>query len=240
MRNFYLLDASLTVSSVAELENGLKNLNSLVIESDKEKDKFIRSSSIWEYDTSVGIVYELLFSPHIINPELQRILPGLFNSFIEQDIIYNTDAEIDADYPDSYNAFVGINFIGINCSVIRQIYDSNSYSIFVVNCLKFGRIRDKYEMKASLTTLYPNYTFSERAVDECLAWKQNDLHIYTKLFELFDDITQNPFTGGIGLTEVLRHDGGTISKRINLAHRVTYKAEKSKKYEILACYGHYS
>ena len=238
MRTFYLLELALEVNSVAELENGLNNLNSLVVDRDEEKDNLICSHLIWECNTTQGFIYELCYS--IVSQELQRIVPYIFQSFTEQQTVYDTTAAIDAAYPNDYNAFMGINFTRAAIPTLRQILDPASYGVFVKHCLKDGVIQNDTEMKENLSAMFPTFDFTPRAIRECLHWKNQSQGLYDKLFELFVDIPINPFTGGIGETEVLKHDKrGIASKRINQAHRVTYKLENNR-VKILACSGHYT
>jgi toxin YoeB len=74
---------------------------------------------------------------------------------------------------------------------------------------------------------------------EILNWKNSNSDLYNRLFDLFEDIPLNPFKGGIGETEVLKYVNGIASKRINQAHRVTYKL-KGNITTVLACSGHYN
>lgn len=236
MRTFYLYEPSLKVNSVQELEEGLNNLNLLITNRDEKNDNFICSPTIWTCDTTQGHIYDLYSS--IVSPELQRVIPYLFRSFSEQEPVYNSISDLDVDYPNDCTAFTGINFNDTTVPPLKQVTNLISYRIFVNHCLKNGAINSISEMEENLRTLYPNFDFTSRAIEECIKWKNQQEGLYDKLFELFDDIIKNPFTGGIGETEVLKYMNGVASKRINLAHRVTYRLE-NKRFTILACSGHY-
>lgn len=236
MRNYYLYETALQVDSVAELEEGLNNLNEVITNRDTERDNFICNDTIWEYNTTQGRIYELFGG--IINSELQRVVPSIFRSFTEKDNVYSTPAEIDCDYPNDCNSFAGIRFNHTAIPIERQVFHGPSYKAFVKRCLKYGTIQTAAEMGENLALIYPSFDFTERAKEECLNWKNQNPGLYDRLFDLFDDIPNNPFTGGIGETEVLRHMKGVASKRINQAHRITYRLEKNR-VSILACSGHY-
>lgn len=236
MRNFYLFETALQVGSIDELEEGLNNLNSLITNRNAEEDNFICNPTIWECNTTQGMIYELFGG--IVSPELQRVIPYIFSSFTEQETVYSSPATIDADYPNDCNAFTGINFTHTSIPILRQIINHFSYSNFIKHCLKNGVIQHSAKMGENLIELFPSFDFTGRAIEECLNWKNKNQGLYDRLFELFGDIINNPFMGGIGETEVLKHMNGVASKRINQTHRVTYRLENNR-VVILACSGHY-
>lgn len=236
MRNYYLFETTLRVNSVEELEEGLNNLNELIANRNPDKDNFMCNPSVWEYDTTQGFIYELFGG--IVSQELQRVIPYIFSSFSAQEVVYNTIAEIDLDYPFDCNAFTGFKFNHTTVPVLKRVFDLITYHNFVKDCLKNGIIQTNLEMRENLADLFPTFDFTARAVVECLNWKHQNQGLYDRLFDLLYDIPLHPFIGGIGETEVLRHLNGVASKRINQAHRVTYRLENYR-VTILACSGHY-
>jgi toxin YoeB len=236
MRNFYLYETALQVNSIQALELGINNLNSILVDSNETKDYFLCNPSIWECDTTQGRIYEMFGG--IVNTELQRLIPFVFQSFNSQANIYNTHNQLDNDFPIDCNAFIGFNFLHTAIQNDRQVCNLNTYDDFVSNCLKNGTINNAAEMRENLLELLPTFIFEERAVNETLNWKNTNQGLYNRLFDLFNDIPRNPFTGGIGETEVLINMNGVASKRINQAHRVTYNREGNN-FRILACSGHY-
>ena len=91
---------------------------------------------------------------------------------------------------------------------------------------------------SALKVLYPNYLFEPRAIDDITFWNYNQFDLYERLHTLLEDIKNNPFSGGLGKTEVLRNINGVASKRLDGEHRITYSL-KDNKIKILACKGHY-
>jgi len=92
---------------------------------------------------------------------------------------------------------------------------------------------------ADLKQLYPNYQFESQALDDLLYWKGNDKELYARLHLLLKDIELNPFTGGLGKTEVLKQNlSGCASKRLTGEHRIVYSL-KSDIVTIYSCKGHY-
>ena len=236
MRNFYLFETALKVSSVTELEDGINSLNTIYKECDDERDCFLCNPTIWECDTTQGYIYEMFNG--VVNEELQRLIPVLFRSFINHNNIYIDHIQMDANFPNDCNAFIGFNFGHTIIIDERRVFNTSTYENFIKNCLKYGVISDVIKMRENLVILYPTFIFEEKAVEEILNWKNSDNLLYEKLFELFDDIPINPFMGGVGKTEVLRNMKGVASKRINIEHRVTYKLQGNE-IKILACKGHY-
>lgn len=236
MRNYYLYQTALQVNSVQALEDGINNLNTVVVNRDADRDSFFCNSTIWECDTTQGLIYEMFGG--IVNEELQRLIPRLFGSFGNHNNTYNSPVEMDVNFPDDCNAFAGFEFSHTTIPVDRQVYNIATYDIFVTNCLKFGVVNNANTMRENLQLLFPRLVFEQRAVEETLDWKNSNPGLYSRLIDLFIDIPENPFTGGIGETEVLRHVNGVASKRINQAHRVTYRPEGNT-ITVLACNGHY-
>lgn len=236
MRNFYLFEQALQVGSVAALEEGLTNLNNIVTNRSVQRDRFLRNSTIWECNTTQGLIYELFGG--IVNEELRRVIPYIFNSFEEHALVFSNHDEMDQSFPEDCNSFTGFEFRHTTVVAERRVYNTNTYNEFVVNCLKFGVIANENEMRINLQMMYPNLTFTERAVEESLYWKNTDLTSYKRLYDLFDDIPNNPFMGGIGQTEVLKYKNNVASKRVNGGDRMTYSLENGIT-TILACRGHY-
>lgn len=235
MRNYYLFEQAMLAGSIPALEEGISNLNTIFINRDEGRENFLCNPTIWECDTSQGIIYEMYGG--IVNAELQRVIPFLFGSFTTIETVFMDNLQMDAEFPYDCNAFTGIDFSHTQIQHDRRVYDQATYTAFVMTCLKYGSIRNEGEMHINLSILYTNFIFTERATTEILEWKNGNSGLYDRLFELFDDIPQHPFNGGIGETEILRYIQGA-SKRINQAHRVTYQL-KGGVITILSCSGHY-
>ena len=223
-------------NSVPHLEEGIANLNLIVVERDEKNDSFYLNESFWSCDTSQGFIYEMYND--IVNSETQRLIPVLFRQFRTWKNTYQSHEEFDEEFPTDSNAFTGINFSHTEIITSRQVTDIESYNLFVINALKYGLIKTPEEMEGNLKLIYPQYIFETRALKELMDWMEEDVALYGKIYELLDDIPANPFTGGIGETEVLKHVKGVCSKRINLANRITYKLS-GRTITILACTGHY-
>jgi|ERR1017187_16448 Txe/YoeB family toxin of toxin-antitoxin system len=236
MRNFYLYELALRVNSINDLEDGLQSLNQIIVNRDAQRDRLLCNDTIWECDTTQCRIYDLFGG--IVNAELQRIVPFIFRSFTSQANIYNNSQEFDNDFPNDCNGFTGFNFSNTAVERERQIINLTSYHSFVNECRRFGHIADVDEMQENLMALFPNFKFEQRAIEDTLKWKNGNVGLYKRLLALFDDIPVNPFTGGIGETEVLKGMKGLASKRINLEHRVTYRLSEDQ-FTIHACSGHY-
>ena len=236
MRNFYMFEDALQVNSVPALESGINNLNVILTERDGENDYFFCNPTIWECDTTQGLIYEMFGG--IVNSELQRLIPFVFQSFVVQANVYQNHIGLDTAFPMDCNAFIGFEFAHTAIQNDRRVFTPATYATFISQCLKYGTIANETEMEVNLVKILPNFIFEERAVKETLIWKNTNRGLYDRLFDLFNDIPDNPHQGGIGETEVLLGRGGIASKRINRAHRVTYRIEGNK-IRILTCSGHY-
>jgi Txe/YoeB family toxin of toxin-antitoxin system len=89
-----------------------------------------------------------------------------------------------------------------------------------------------------LEELYPNYSFEDSVFNEVLYWKNESTEIYERLHRLLTDIEDNPFTGGLGKTEALKHEQGLNSKRLTQVDRVVYSL-KGGNISVFSCKGHY-
>ena len=134
--------------------------------------------------------------------------------------------------------FLGLDFTNTTVSTDFQIVDVASYCSLKKAYLKNPDYVDDKFIPNVLKYLYEDYDFSDDAINDVISWKNRDHHIYTKLFSLLDDIIRNPFTGGLGKTEVLLQAEGIASKRLTHEHRITDKVD-SNGFKILRCSEHY-
>lgn len=83
--------------------------------------------------------------------------------------------------------------------------------------------------------------FSEKSLKDIESFrKTGDKVIVKKLYALFLDISNNPFSG-IGNPEKLKHElSGLWSRRINKEHRLVYEVEiEDEIVVIISAKGHY-
>lgn len=77
-----------------------------------------------------------------------------------------------------------------------------------------------------------------KAWNDMQFWLMNDRKILTRVFDIVNAITDNPFKG-IGKPEPLKNAyKGYWSRRLNDEHRIIYKIEEDK-IIIISCKGHY-
>ncbi|HEY9196900.1 MAG TPA: Txe/YoeB family addiction module toxin [Mucilaginibacter sp.] len=80
--------------------------------------------------------------------------------------------------------------------------------------------------------------FLEPGWEDYLYWQTTDKSILKKINALIKEIERSPYNGS-GKPEPLRHNlSGWWSRRINLEHRLVYKAEDDAIF-ILQCRYHY-
>ncbi|MBV5281901.1 MAG: hypothetical protein JZU53_05635 [Paludibacter sp.] len=214
MRNYYLLESALRVGSVAELERGLINLNSIILNRDQEHDNFIRNSSIWECDTTQGLVYEMFSG--IVNDELKRVIPDLFRSFTEQDSIYINHNQMDNDYPNDCNGFTGFDF---SLSIIppdRQVVDIPTYNIFKQRCLESKAFVSIQSFWDNRNELFPSLILLDRVWNQIRHLSLADPRfklIHAKLKRL-NEFTQSWETGSFDIVGLGLDNSPDTPKRI--------------------------
>ncbi|MCX8530859.1 Txe/YoeB family addiction module toxin [Chryseobacterium luquanense] len=83
------------------------------------------------------------------------------------------------------------------------------------------------------------YTFDEQAIQDIDAWIYDDERYIKRIIQLLSDIPTNPFTGGLGKTEVLKHNlSGKCSKRIVGRDRIVYSYTETM-ITVHSCREHY-
>jgi Txe/YoeB family toxin of Txe-Axe toxin-antitoxin module len=235
MKNCYLFEPSLTCNNVQDLEDGLYRLNEIYSQRTDE-DSFLCYEKIWETNLGICFLYDIFSG--VVNPELRRVCPRLIESFKKISQKVQSELALDNIYPVHCNGFLGFNFSGINITHVKQISSTTEFVAFTKACLKFGVTPDTASLQEKLSKLYPTFSFEDRAVREIFEVKENDDAKYRKVHDLLTDIPSNPFSGGLGQTEVLKYKDGVCSKRLDHSNRVTYRYS-AEKTTIYACLGHY-
>lgn len=138
---------------------------------------------------------------------------------------------------DALNLFVESTIsISYNTSVTNFWNEENVHNWFlsIIDALPLNTIDN-------IKRVFPEdkFKFEQQAIDELIAWYYDDERYQNKIRDLIFDIPSHPFVGGIGLTEVLRNEGGKASKRIVKKDRIIYTYSKAL-ITIHQCKGHYS
>lgn len=229
MGNFYLLNEAITAAEVSDFKTGVSPL--IAIEtSSRSSDDFWKHDSVWEMDNLLEILSDS-------GQEAKAIVKFIAQLWSHPSYLKTEDL-IDAEFPNSCNAFLGFDFAGCGIPLEKQICNKNDYSTFLKDCLPQQEVNDSASCLSVLQFLFPDYLFEDQAIEDILYWKNHDSVVFTRLISLIEDCEQNPFTGGLGKTEALKYLPGVASKRINGANRVTYSL-KGSIVKILACKGHY-
>jgi toxin YoeB len=229
MNNFFLLNEAVDLSDYNQFKEGMLELNAIERENN---DIFLKHESIWNLNV-IPLLYYGTFGQEeqVISKFIEQLKP-LNNNYI------STSEEFDDLYPGELNAFLGIVFDNTSIKPEKQVMNTTGfhrtkyhyYSNFQCN-------GDTNKMKDCLEQLYPNYKFSDKAVEDITHWNQMNFQLSLRIHELLADIIDNPFQGGRGKTEVLKNRK-EASKRINEEHRLTYYLENNIIY-VLSCKGHY-
>lgn len=231
MDRFYFLHTkSLCDIDYESYKSGLTALNSLTIEK-LDDEKILKNIAIFQNPFYVKLCEDCSETAVILQ-------------FIEQckseDKDIDSDAMFQEQYPDRWVGFLGINF-GNTTGVAyqRQVIDISSLLkcriYFYDNLIKYG---DDVDLSLSLQYRFPSFSFTRDAINDLLWWKHNRRSKLDSIITLLDDIISNPFTGGLGKTEVLSNSNTPIiSKRITQGDRLTYTY--GEKTIIHHCKGHY-
>lgn len=215
MRNFYLFEEALQVATIIELEEGLNNLNKVIINRDSKKDSFICNPNIWECEIKQGYIYDLFGG--IVNMELQRVVPFIFSSFLPQEAIFENHVEIDDHFPDDYNAFTGFNFSQTSILKDRQVFDVSSYNQFIDSCTKseaYSSILNFWEYKEAI---FSNLIFCDRVWDQIrhLSVTDDRFKLIIDKLECLNDYTGRWKEGGFDYDNCGLDCAPDTQKRIN-------------------------
>lgn len=227
---YFLRTKSLSDVDYNAYKSGLMTLNSLTLEMFAD-EKRLKHGALYQ-----DSLYAKLCEDYA---ETSAIL-----QFIEQCTTVSTNIDTDnvfqTEYPNKWVGFLGINFTKIEgIHPQRQVVDSATLKTcriyFWVELIKKG---SDDELPSLLKSLFPNYSFSNDALCDLLWWKHNRIEMLDTIIELLNDITVNPFTGGLGKTEVLSYTKEqVVAKRITQKDRLTYTY--GKKTVIHRCKEHY-
>lgn len=118
MTNYFLHNVAINVQEDALFRKGMLSLND-VHQEKIDNENFFKHDSIW----NLSSINQLYLNP---NGDINVILKFI-GSLASKDKHYNTDEEIDEEFPNSQNAFLGIDFTKINgISYERQVIDCES------------------------------------------------------------------------------------------------------------------
>lgn len=132
-----------------------------------------------------------------------------------------------------------------NTTIINDIINISSPNSLsnneFLNWIKSITEEVKLNSYENIIKMFPaeKFEFDQRAIDDILTWYYDDKRFILKIIKLLNDIENNPFVGGFGLTEPLSGSGGRSSKRIVKKDRVIYTYTKEK-ITIHQCRGHYN
>lgn len=226
-----LLNDALNVASTEAFDLGIASLINVRQES-RSTDKFLCNNNVWMCQLVLELFNRTDFASKAALQYLQQIQ--------SIDRIIESKREFDQYYERSCNAFLGIDFSNCTIPNFCQISEVNSYHSFCKNCFSNFSANEVEELIELYEYLFPKYHFSKDALEDMLYWNQSDFDNYTKALSLLEDIQQNPFTGGLGQTEILKYAQISVcSKRINLPNRITYSYENNK-ITVIRCRGHYN
>jgi hypothetical protein len=164
MFNLYLYSQSFTGATIQDIENGLSELNKIVVNSNEPSEKFWKNSdSLF----AVNISGEECFGQVIwtnLNPQFRAtILPRLLSQIGETERDYDTIADFERDYP-AFGAFYGISFANNHP---QHVCDKNAYDRFRDDC--FNRRLRPEQFRELASAFLPNLTFGEKAFEGILS-----------------------------------------------------------------------
>lgn len=194
MFNYYLQEQSFNNKTVNEIEFFIYRLNEIVCQAD-DYDHFYKNEAFLNFVTLNGdMICDILFTKLTDEQQKRRILPILLRRFEDLNLSnsYNVPEDMNTQYPQNGNAFVGI-FLVNNATPINYIVDLSSYKNF----------RKKYLLSNINGTFLPKFqkiAFHNVIVtDEAIAMAISKGREICKLFEdmmLIDEyISEGYWTG---------------------------------------------
>lgn len=229
MNNFFLLNEAVDLDDYEQFKEGFSELNAI---EKGDNDAFLKHDSIW----NISIINKLFSNIGQEEIVILKFIEQLnsIEKYISDHNVFNEN------YPNTLNAFLGINFTQTVISPQKQVRDSNDfYNIKRSHYIVRECNGDKKMIIDCLKELYKNYNFADEAIDDMNYFNQTNILLYKRIHDLLMDIEEHPHQGGIGKTEVLKGQGGIASKRINDEHRLTYQLMNDTVI-ILSCRGHYN
>lgn len=179
MFNLYISNNSFYETDIDEIENCLKELNSIIVESN-DLDNFWKNESIYHViiknkETFGNAIFNLITDKQFS----YQVLPILLNKIKNTEREYVCVEDFDRDYI-IFNAFYGINFQQKDS---RYFTNYNEYNLFKNKCIKedlhpefFVKIKD---------ISFPNLIFSDLAIKQVSELKDQDLFIVVMLYLLY-------------------------------------------------------
>ncbi len=229
MNYFFLYNESIDLKDFGSFKSGMTEL--VVIERE-EDDHFRKHETIW----NLAVITHMY--SNFGGQEEQAIY-----KFIEQlsstQTYINSQDTFNEIYPNCGNAFLGIDFSNSNIPYEIQVTHSDSFDNFKKGYYASLNVQGNIaQLNTIVAFLFPTYSFSLRAMGDITYWNSTSPDLYKRLLELLHDVKLNPFTGGLGKTEVLKNKSGVASKRLDGEHRITYSVNDTG-IEIHSCKGHY-
>lgn len=227
---YFLHNGSLSNINYSAYKSGLMALNSLIVEL-LSGEKVIKNNAVYD-----NPLYVKLFNDYAETDGIVKFIEQCTS--VENNI--DSDVMFESIYPMQNVGFMGVNFTKITgIAHERQIVDSmslyNCRNLFFVRLIKEGQDKD---LPLLLKYRFPTFVFSNDAQNDLLWWKNKNVDVINTIIDLLDDIPRNPFTGGLGKTEVLsKTTNPVVSKRITQKDRLTYTYGKMTK--IHRCKEHY-
>lgn len=226
--NLFLLNETIELTDFEKFKSGMTELISI---NKEDNDMFLKHESIYQLDIFVQLYSNFDYVEQTISKFIEQLSP--IERYIEN------ETNFDQCYPRDGNAFMGIVFDESGISHEKQIIDNHSFKSFKNQFYSNFKAQGDLEIMAkALKYLFPDFLFEDQALEDVTYWNKENFDLYLRLLSLFDDIPVNPFQGGIGKTEVLKHLDGLASKRLDGEHRVTYRF-MMEEIKIIRCKGHY-
>ncbi|AQX90583.1 MULTISPECIES: Txe/YoeB family addiction module toxin [Elizabethkingia] len=196
-----------------------------VIENDDQLENFVNSNYEIENHNSIrtsslGAATAYLNYSHVVSLQSHNY----WNNYTLE--LYNT---ID-DNCEALEDIINVGFNNYQNNALLSVW-LNSKSQTVITITK---AEDIYKFVSKEL-----YIFDEQALQDIDAWIYDDERYIKRIIQLLSDIPTNPYTGGLGKTEMLKHNlSGKCSKRIVGRDRIVYSYTETK-ITIHSCREHY-
>jgi hypothetical protein len=177
MSNFFMLHDALSQNNLERFKNGMGDINAI----EKKDGDFLLHASIW----NLKIIQELYANFGQVEQVIIQFLTQLpeFAEYI------SSEEQLKKIFPDSKNAFLGIDFVEVSVSSLLQITDNISYKIFKNKDLWTVTFRNLWSKREEL---FPNLTLCGNVENQILRiGNSNQFNQIVERLTSFDNAVKN-------------------------------------------------
>jgi hypothetical protein len=129
MNNLFLLNESLETTTILEFELGISNLNEIVERREPLRDNLLMHHSLLNHLTKNGYVGEIVNSS-----SKGKLFWTIFRSLKKHENYFSNENEIDNEFKNECNGFLGFDFSMTSICKGKQITNLDTFEFFTNSC----------------------------------------------------------------------------------------------------------